>query len=629
MNRQMPTRKTPILTHRFAYNHFQTDGKLENLFEALDQVKAKTVCLCLSDPAADGVVLDKQASSERLERVERVIRRFRRRGIKVDLALPGLLTGPAGGMSKTQLARLYADAAQMGPATIWVDETQIGSTGADSPKGTSAGKRITRVTLLGRAKALKAAIGKENRHVRLGLIAAGPDHYAQVGVNALQIATVLAGNDAPLLAQQQGFRIDRDRTELLRTACVIAATTTLAAESDTGAKQQPELVGFVDNAGASSFHKSAEATQMQTNVNVLYGVSRVMLDLFDHMGTAPGTENAFLQMQQNRSKLIGKLAGLVPADSAASPLGPCVVVPDHPTDALGEDAFGGGWPILLWRLGLPVTFLPTSAVGRHTGNHTAYILAGQTAAMLSKKQLQHILHQGVLLDPTAAQAITAEGHGDMMGIEVGGQVRNIQAEIFSDPTFSAAYYGYRNLLAENGVPLRCHRIQPIHSRARTFTTLQRLGGSPNIPGAAMFDDTEHNHRCAVLPHSFAGQPPTALLSTQHQNHFVNLLHWLSRAPMPCYVENAPDLIPFYFPDRSRRQAVLALLNIGFDWAIDSRVRLGHLPVPVKRVQELNEQGQVISTPSLRPHKHGIYRYIELTTDTAVPPMQMTILILKG
>ena len=95
------------------------------------------------------------------------------------------------------------------------------------------------------------------------------------------------------------------------------------------------------------------------------------------------------------------------------------------------------------------------------------------------------------------------------------------------------------------------------------------------------------------------------------------------------MENTPDLVVFYLPLPQRLKIILVLLNVGFDWAIDARIRLNRLPFPPKRIRELNEQGQLVVHRQLQLHTCGDYQYLQLSTDTAVPPLQMTVLILEG
>jgi hypothetical protein len=120
-----------------------------------------------------------------------------------------------------------------------------------------------------------------------------------------------------------------------------------------------------------------------------------------------------------------------------------------------------------------------------------------------------------------------------------------------------------------------------------------------------------------------------LLCIERQRHFREVFAWLLRKRLDCFVENTPDLVPFYIPLGKGRRTIIALLNVGFDWAIDARIRLSRIGFTVKRVRELNEQGRLVSYCDLRLRTCCDYQYIDITSDVAVPPMQMTILLLDG
>ena len=179
----------------------------------------------------------------------------------------------------------------------------------------------------------------------------------------------------------------------------------------------------------------------------------------------------------------------------------------------------------------------------------------------------------------------------------------------------------------------CAALKPTHKDARFITTLQNPGEIPNIPGMIVFDDNKQNHRCAILPYDLPSLPDEShtsvapLLSTFRLRHFQDLFQWLHRKRLPCLVENTPDLIPFYIVIPRKQRMVLALLNLSFDWAIDVRIRFGRLPFKVKRVRELDEQGRLVEYSDLRLTVSRDYQYLQLNSDTAVAPMQMTVLVL--
>lgn len=286
------------------------------------------------------------------------------------------------------------------------------------------------------------------------------------------------------------------------------------------------------------------------------------------------------------------------------------------------------WPVLLWRWGLRAGFVSTSAVKSGDKTGSVYILTGQTPRFLSRRQFNHIFKCGVLLDAQAAQTIQDMNLPGLIGTKVGTPIKNVQTEIISDQTFAAPYYGYHTILAGHFVPDDFRSLKPFHNNARVVTTLVRKNHLPNTPGMILFDNVDHNHRCAILPYSLDKADAAPLLTIERQRHFREIFTWLRRGRLDCFVENTPDLALFYIPDAAHRRLILGLLNIGFDWALKSRIRLNHLPFKVKRVRELDEQGLLVEHPKLKLTLCRDYQYLHLNTNTAVPPMQMTVLVLE-
>jgi len=457
----------------------------------------------------------------------------------------------------------------------------------------------------------------------LGLLAAWPDRYDRYSLTAHQIAAELAGIKKPALSQTQPFLSDRDRTGLLLAGQTMAAACArLAANEandlpDSAPRNGFDLLGMIEHPAAGGFHKSAEASRMQINLNALWGLRQIMLDCFDQVGTAPGTENPCLAVHKKNTRFLKKLASLLP--DAPRQSGLRVVI----ADKAGSD---NGWPLLLWRSGIPAALVTPAQIN---DEDSAYILTGKTPAQLTRRQLDQVFEQGVLLDAAAAQTIQEMNRSDLLGLKVAGTVRDVQVEIFSDQTFAAPYYGYRVLL-KNQLPARDYRLlQPVHPDARPITALLRKQTLPETPGIVLFDHKQKNQRAAILPYSLNLDTYPVLLGTERQRHLYDIFNWLLRHRLTGFVENTPDLVPFLIPDPKHKRLLLALLNLSFDWAVNSRMRLARIPFVIQQVRYLDEQGKLETSPGLQLHSCLDYQYLQLTPETAVPPLQMTVLLLEG
>ena len=602
----MPDSVPTSLNCRFAYNHIESDGKYVNLTEALEAMDADHLCLSLTNGPADPAILDADTIDHRFARLQTIIQKLRRQGITTDLVLPSLTDhNPTDSKIKAFRDDIYTRAAQLKIRTLWVDDS------AALPH-----RSYNRSRLIASFRRLRQRILRNNPRLAVALIAADPRLYSSLNLTAHELAGTLASVAKPILAQAQPLHHDYNRTDILNTIHTLA-TNSAYADSYPLIRQ----LGSIDQTSASEFHKSAEATQMQFNLNLLFGFRDIIFNGFDSLGSPPNSENPYLKMIQNSDSFLRKLAKLLPNRPLHKGL--AILISESENRCLNISN-------LLRRCGLPISLTTPKAA---LELDTPFILTGSLPQRLSEKQRKHIFHHGVLLDATAARTIQDMGHTDLLGCKVGKPLRNIQLEILSDQTFAAPYYGRRTLLCPPWPTDCCVALKPTHKDARFITTLQSHGKIPNIPGMIVFDDNTHNHRCAVLPYdlpSWQDDPQMMidpLLSTFRKRHFQDVFQWLHRKRLPCLVENTPDLIPFYIPIPQKQRILLALLNVSFDWAIDARIRFGRLPFKVKRVRDLDEQGRLVEYSDLRLTASRDYQYLQLNSDTAVAPMQMTLLVL--
>ena len=604
----MAKKASAALTYRFSYSHISTAGKLENTIDALEYAETNTACLSLTDAGLEPAIPSRPSVTQRTAKVKAVAAKLRRKGIAAELIVPAALPKtPAAAGKHSYIKHLYTSAAQTGVRTIWVDNSTC-----------RTGAKIDKRLLLNHFRIIKRTVTSVAPTTRLGLIAAPAATSGPCPVTATEIAVLLAGKHRPLLAQAQPFAQDGRRTDILEVIQTLSATI-----AHTAAHPDIELVGAINQGIVPSpFHKAAEATQMQLNLNILFGFDRILIDCFDQIGTAPGEENIYIQLWLKNKKFLNRLAALV-KEHLPQPEVRIVDIEGTTTSPAGPNP----WLAILNRMGIGAAVVAPASIGSDD-SQTVYVLTGSTPKHLTKTQLKHVLAHGVLLDAFAAETIGRMGIPNPLGVKVGPTPADIQAEILSDGTFAQPVTGERTVLAGLFAPADFRGLTPQHPHTRAVTTLVCRAGLPNIPGIVISDHDQKDRRAVVLPYRVTAENCPALLTPTRQRHFRDLLAWLLRRRLTCFVENCPDLIPFYIPLTSRR-IMLVLLNISYDWAIDARIRLARTPFPVKRVIEFDENGKLIAQPQLRLTRANDYTYIQLTPDTAVPPMQMTMLLLEG
>ncbi len=610
----------PMFTLQFSHNHVHTGGKVVNTTDALEQMGAGEVFLSVTNGVLDGAEA-LGTLRERLASTASAIRTLRRKGVKTHLVLPSLsmLVAADGGL-KRRLKRLYAEAAGAGAVSIWVDDTYEIAGGRGGRWGQAVGRR----EYVGWFRAIGRTIRGVSERLEVGLIGADAGYYGRMGLSGVELAEVLARGGRAILAQSEPLTSDYRRTDILRVGQVLGTAAALARGSEVS------LVGQLSQASASTFGKSTESVQMQMNLNVLFGIERMVLDCFGSAGTAAGDQNPYVQTCLSTRGYYRRLEAFGSGEYEG--VGICCVLPEPgrlkgaSADAALLESGGNPWPVVLWRLGLPVTFATTGQVEDFAG---PFVLAGTAARQLSRGQLKHVFEHGVLLDVEAAKSLEAMGRGELTGVKVGQKVRGVRTEIFTDPSFAWPYFSKWNELGgvDGERSFDVWEVEPEAAGARSISILGRHDGPPTMGGMAVYDRDEGRSRCAVLPYSIGGEEGEFLLTHGRQRHFQEVFHFLSRRRLGCMVESTADLAPFFCVDKRRRRGGLGLLNVGFDWALDGRIRLGRLPFGVKRIRRLNEQGRWVEGPALE--RRGGYEYIQLDSESAVPPMQMTMLRLEG
>ena len=596
----------PGIILRYSYRQYQTDGRLQNLYETLDELKAGLVLLSFTDIGFDDNILDWEKVTERLTVIKQTVRRLKKRKFQSEIVLPGL-AGCDCSEYEEYLKKLFAASVATGVKTIWVDDASV-ETFSNTPA-------IERKLLY---KKIAQAVHKVDKKIHIGLIAAAPESYNSLGCLPLQLAAALADGSEPLMAQSQPFSEDYNRIEMLDAVATVA----ISQMQNMHAINNFALLGNINQMLASPFNKSAESTQMQLNINTLYGHRQIILNCFDQMGTAPRRDNLYIQMINGSKKYYSKLADFVPADIVYP--GIRIILSDEP-DAKWNIAAAR----MFWRMGMPVSFIRVSDIDENYNRDMVAVLTGTTPQEMTREQFDAVFNAGVLLDSTAAKTICDMGLPGLLGCRVGDPIKEVCTEILAFQAYANRFYGHQTVFRNTASASTFQQIEPFHVNTNVITEITRHGQLGNVDGMVLFDNVEHKHRCAILPFELNEDSCKRLLSPARQRHTQEIIHWLLRKRLPCFVENTPDLVPFigFVPDTKR--IILTLLNIGFDWAIDSRIRFGNLPFKVKRVKELNEQGQIIKDDNLKMHYDDSYNYIQLNSDFAVPPMQMLNLILEG
>jgi|GEM_PF-5852097 len=661
----MPDNIEPETILSFTWTHFATEGKMDNMIETLNELDADQVCLSIIEPSVDALLPDTELLIDRLSRVRDVIAILNKKdhNITAHLILPGILssiTFKEDALDK--LKALYGMALQTKATVIWCDDAtfvqspyqpSIDWTGKASMRNFSQtyGHKISTSqieAILAKDSAINQLTKKENqtkiawqtyikdsltkhaqaihlacfpkgakKKITVGLIGVAPKDY-MFAITSFALSNIIAKTKKEgLLAASQPFTNDTNRCAILDGAEAIALSAAVATED---ANVAGTLCGHLTITPVGPFHKSSESLQMAINLNHFYCVADTVLHAYDETGSAVEKNDPYINALNNRTRFVKKLGTLL--GDAPQPIGIRVII--DPTLHGQHNSLLK----LLWRLGFTATVTTPETLKKSLNDHkTVSVLTGNTPLALSKKQLNAIFDNGVLLDATSALHIQNMGLGEMLGTKIGGPVKDVRFEIFSDQTLAAPYYGYRTVCPPFLNKYDFKNLTPFADGVHVISTLEQIGKIPNTTGMVTYDNDEKQQRVAILPYTLTEQAKNRWLTPQRKRHLHDLFWWLQQSQLTCNVESTPDLVPFYIPINDGKRIIVALMNISFDWALEARVRFGNLPKKIKKVRELNEQGKFDTYDDLTISRDGLYSYLDITNDTAIAPMQMGIFVL--
>ena len=661
----MPDNIEPETILSFTWTHFATEGKMDNMIETLNELDADQVCLSIIEPSVDALLPETDILIDRLSRVRDVIAILNKKDhdITAHLIVPGILSSITFEKDAIEkLNALYGMALQTKATVIWCDDATF-SQSPHQPSidwsgkasmhnfSQSYGHKVSTVQinailakdtaiiqltkkemqtkiawhaylkdcLTNHAKTIHTACFSKGskKRITVGLIGATPKDY-MFAITSHALSNIIAkSKNAGLLATSQLFTNDTNRCAILDAAEAIALSAAVATED---ANTAGTLCGYMTITPVGPFHKSSESLQMAININHFYCIADTLLHAFDETGSAVEKNDPYINALNNRTRFVKKLETLL--GDSPQPIGIRVII--DPTLSGQHNSFLK----LLWRLGFTATVETPETLNASLKQYkTVTVLTGNTPLVLSVKQLNAIFDNGVLLDATSALHMQNMGLGEMLGTKIGGPIKDVRFEIFSDQTLAAPYYGYRTVCPPFINKHDFKSLTPFTDGVHVISTLEQAGSIPNTTGMITYDNDDKQQRVAILPYTLSEQAKDRWLTPQRKRHLHDLFWWLQQSQLTCHVEATPDLVPFYIPINDGKRIVLALMNISFDWALEARVRFGNLPQKIKRVRELNEQGKYENDDDLTIARDGLYSYLDITNDTAIAPMQMGIFIL--
>lgn len=400
------------------------------------------------------------------------------------------------------------------------------------------------------ARKMRIATEAVSPHTRLGLMNSGEPSHSVQGRDMDRLLREFAGDARrPLSRPAGGYYCDMMHGQLFESHQTMALSMHQCA-SDV------EITSEVENYPHTRFTKSIHGTMTQMKLHALAGADHFSLNIYDYLATPFDQEPAFAEMLLEAKEQLAVIQRARAGKRAAG-----FGLPWRKDTALHTFSRRGRvdemlpdrtLDHLLPRFGIPTQFAPAR------GN----ALLGDAVNAYDDAAVWRFLHGGLLLDGVALAHLHARGFGRMLGCRPVGVLPRAAAERLEANEFSGAFAG--NLLPtgwfnidKEGKPI--HHLE-LSGGAYAISTLLDCELQHAAPGTVLFEN-ELGGRVAVLP------VPITVFNWQYRSraHQVGkVVNWLMYDELPLWIEDAPNVGPFYYRNPDTGEGVLGIVNGSLD-----------------------------------------------------------------
>jgi hypothetical protein len=317
-----------------------------------------------------------------------------------------------------------------------------------------------------------------------------------------------------------------------------------------------EIVSEVENWPHTRYTKSLTLTRRQMQLHTLAGADALTLNLYDYLATPFAQDSDFEKLlhqvkgelrvlqEARRGK---RLKGFgLPWKKDMARYRTC------PTGSSGELCPDRPLDLYLPRFGVPVQFTPAR------GN----ALMGDDVLAFSDTEIIEFLQGGLLLDGLAADHLQQRGFGEYLGCRTVGTLEIAAVERLDVNDFTGSFAG--NNLTTDWFRLRrqgreIFRLEK-SAESISLSTILDLDLKELSPGMVLYEN-KLGGRVAVLA---VPSDPWAWLYRSRAYTLGKIIHWLMFDTLPVWIEDCPDVAPFYYEDPKSGEALLALVNGSLD-----------------------------------------------------------------
>jgi hypothetical protein len=212
---------------------------------------------------------------------------------------------------------------------------------------------------------------------------------------------------------------------------------------------------------------------------------------------------------------------------------------------------------------------------------------------LPPSTIEQYLGDGVILDPIAAQALTAMGWGGRLGVQDVHPVGDGVNELFTDDPLNGPRAGHL-LPARSHIPV--DQLYTFEAGCRALSRWIDVDGADRGIAAAALERPD-GLRVGLLPYALR-TPALVLLNVAHREQWASLFAWVAGRPLPCRVVSGVNLYPMVFFDPDDESWLLAVANLSADDVRGAELDLAGLDEGAWQVERLSETGRWQATGSL-------------------------------
>ncbi|MBI4027415.1 MAG: hypothetical protein HY360_20690 [Verrucomicrobia bacterium] len=414
----------------------------------------------------------------------------------------------------------------------------------------SAWMRINFQGQLQAARKMRLAAEQVSPATRLGLMNSGEPAHSVQGRDMVALLREFSGPNRRPLSRPAGGAY----SDAIHDGIFVSHQTMALSVREAGTDAQ--ITSEVENWPHTRFTKGLRSTRLQMELHALAGAEGFTLNLYDYLATPFAQEPAFERLlveikerlrriQEAREGKVAKGFGLPWRKDFAEfhfsrRANIADLMPDRRLDCL------------LAQFGLPTQF--ASACGN--------AILGDDVQAYSDQDMDAFLCGGLMLDAPAVEHLCRRGYGNLLGCRVAGTLPRAAAERLAAHDFCGSFAG-NNLLTN------WFRLEPqgkfvarleLMPGAVSVSTLLDLEMRELAPGTVLFENARGG-RVAV----FAA--PLDAWSWLHRGRAYlagKIVNWLMRDQLPLWIEDCPNVGPFYYENSQNGEGLLGIVNGSLD-----------------------------------------------------------------